>query len=99
MVIDIETEEQFAELSTTGKVLIDFHAVWCGPCRTLSPILDTVATKTDNNILKVNVDNFQNIAKEYNVRGIPCLIIVDNAKVIETMVGLKTEEELLSALA
>jgi thioredoxin 1 len=98
MITVIESEEQFNKLIETGKVLVDFYANWCGPCRSLGPILEAADTQTKNDILKVDVDKFPGLAKKYGVRGIPMMNIMEDGKVIETVVGLKNKEEIIQLL-
>ena len=85
--------EKFNDL-IKEKVLVDFYANWCGPCKMLSPILEKV--KDDIKIIKVDIDKYQLLARDYNVMSIPCLILFDNGKEVRRNVGYIKESELKS---
>lgn len=73
------------------RVLVDFYADWCGPCKMLAPLLE----KVDNiDILKVNVDAFPDLAANYGIMSIPTLILFENGKEIKKEIGFKTLEEI-----
>lgn len=74
------------------KVLVDFYANWCGPCRMLSPELEKISDEIK--ILKVNVDDNQDLAREYGVMSIPCIILFDNGKEIKRNIGFMPESKL-----
>ena len=93
-VIEIN-ESDFSSKIKSGKVLVDCYADWCGPCKMLSPIIDEVAK--DNNtcsFYKLNVDDNEEIAREYGIMSIPTLLIFNDGKLINTSVGLKSKEEI-----
>lgn len=75
------------------KILIDFWASWCGPCRMLSPIVDDVSEIIK--IGKVNVDENNELANKFNIMSIPCLVLFKNGKEVKRTVGLINKEELL----
>lgn len=75
------------------KILVDFYASWCGPCRMLTEVLESIEDEID--ILKVDVDKFPKIAAEYGVMSIPNLILFENNQVVKNQVGYLNKEELL----
>ena len=87
-------------LESDKVVLVDFYADWCGPCKMMSPIVDEIANDLGDKIkvCKLNVDDAQDIAFEYNVMSIPTLIIFKNGQVINTIVGLREKEEIVNVL-
>ena len=94
MIKYLEKEEDFNNL-IQNRVLVDFYADWCGPCKRLGAILEEI---NDIDILKVNVDLFQNISNKYGVMSIPTLIIFDKGNEINKSIGFKTKEELIEFL-
>ncbi len=86
-------EEGFQEAIGRGKVLVDFYADWCGPCRMLSPVLETVASDSEvqkhATVAKIDIDAAQGIASNYNVTSIPTLILFQDGKELRRIVGLR----------
>ena len=85
-------------MQSNKPVLIDFWAGWCGPCRVLSPIVDEVAKEVGDKIKvgKVNIDEQQEIAKGFEVMSIPTLVLIENGKVKNTLVGVRSKSEILA---
>jgi thioredoxin 1 len=77
-------------------VLVDFWASWCGPCNALAPIIESIAEKFKGKIkvAKLNIDENNDTATLYNIRGIPSILLFKNGKVVGTNVGLITESQL-----
>ena len=94
MVKYLNNEEEFDEI-IKGRVLVDFYADWCGPCKRLMPILEKIDSI---DILKVNVDMFGDISRSYGVMSIPTLILFDGGKEIEKSIGFKTKDEILDMI-
>lgn len=94
--------ENFKEevLNSEKKVLVDFYADWCGPCKMMSPIVDEIAKEFSDKVkvCKLNVDEAPEIAGEYGVMSIPTLIIFENGNVIDTTVGLTSRSEIIEKL-
>ena len=84
----------FNDEINSGKVLVDFNATWCGPCRMLKPILEEFSNETNIKICSVDIDQNEDLANEYNIYSIPCLIIFQDGKEIKRNVGLISKDEL-----
>ncbi len=84
-------ENNFEEEIKNKKILVDFYADWCGPCRMMGNVLEKF---DDIEILKVNVDKFSDLSQKFGVMSIPTLILFENGKVVRNNVGLMSEEEL-----
>ena len=95
-IINVEKSNYESEVIKSNKtVLIDFNADWCGPCRMLAPILEELSeSKNDIKFVSINVDEFEEIAKEYNVFSIPCLVLIKDGKEVNRSVGLISKSEL-----
>ena len=74
------------------RVLIDFYANWCGPCKMLSPELEKISDEIE--VVKINVDEHQDLAREYGVMSIPCVILIEAGKEIKRNVGFLPENKL-----
>lgn len=74
-VVYIQNESQFEDLIRNNNVVVDFYASWCGPCKILAPIFDSVAKETENIIfIKIDIDRFKNIGNRYRIQSIPTLM-------------------------
>lgn len=74
------------------KILVDFYANWCGPCKMLGPVLEKISDEVK--VLKVNVDEYQDLARKYGVMSIPCVILFDKGKEIKRNIGFVPESKL-----
>ncbi len=86
-------------IKSEKPVLIDFYADWCGPCKMLSPIIDEVAEEnTDIKVVKVNVDDAQDLAMKYQVMSIPTLVVIKNGEEVNRSVGLIDKAQVLNLI-
>ena len=95
--IEVTTENfQALVLESEKPVLVDFWAEWCGPCKMIAPILDDVATSYAGKlrVAKINIDHNQKTPRNYNVRGIPTLMIFKDGKVQATQIGAISKTQL-----
>ena len=88
MLIHLENENKYDELISKGNVLVDFYATWCGPCNMLTPELEKLASEDESlQIIKVDVDEFPNIARRYRVMSIPTLLLFKDGKLVNSKLG------------
>lgn len=84
--VDFETEV----LRASGPVVVDFYALWCGPCKMLAPVLDQFASELPGQvkIVKLNVDNAQELAGQYDITGVPTLKLFRDGQAVDEIVGM-----------
>ena len=94
------TTENFNQAISNGKVLVDFWASWCGPCKMVSPIIEELAVEYDGKatIAKVNTDDESALAEKYGIQGIPTVIMFENGVETNRFVGVKPKEVYQAAL-
>lgn len=99
-VIDVNTSNFETEvINSDKKVLIDFYADWCGPCKRLSPIVDKVSVDNkDVKFVRIDVDKNKDLMTKYNVSSIPTLVVIENGEEINRSVGLIPEDKVLNLI-
>jgi thioredoxin 1 len=101
MSVKVITKENFEQevLKSEKTVLLDFWAVWCGPCMMLSPIVDEIAEENDAiSVCKVNVDEQPELAMQFGIESIPTLLVFKEGKAVAKSVGVRPKEAILELL-
>ena len=91
----------FQEIIKSDRpVLVDFHAYWCAPCKTMNPILKNIKKEVGDKlkIIKINVDNNQQVANKFQVKGIPTFILFQNSEIKWRQSGVLSETKFLEIL-
>ncbi|MFA6755900.1 MAG: thioredoxin family protein [Bacilli bacterium] len=88
MLIELNNENDLKELTKKGVSVIDFNATWCGPCKMLKPVIEQVSEEMkDYNFISVDIDKFDSLAAEFNVRAVPTLFVIVDGKVKGNSLG------------
>ncbi|USN58222.1 MAG: thioredoxin [Candidatus Peribacteria bacterium] len=93
------TKDNFSELTSTGVVVVDFWAEWCGPCQQMLPLLSQFAEMMGDKVTvgKVNVDENPELAAQYRVMSIPTIIVLKDGQLVEQMIGVQQPAQLQAA--
>ena len=83
-------------LDFDGKVIVDFWAPWCGPCQMLTPVREELSATIK--IIKINVDEEQELASQYNVSSIPTVLIFNKGQIVDTIIGFRQKEDYINAV-
>ena len=95
MVKEIKDNEYKNIVESNKKVVIDCYAPWCGPCKMISPILDKISEEYKDTIfVKINVDDAEEITTEYQIMSIPTILVFENGKLKDKVVGFRSKSEL-----
>jgi thioredoxin 1 len=96
---ELQNENFESIISTSKKCIVDFHATWCGPCKAMSPILESVENELGENLIyKIDVDKNRELAEKYGIRSIPTFILFENGQEKERKVGAVQKSYLIESL-
>ena len=101
MIVHVKDLNEFNEKIASGRVLVDFFATWCGPCKMLAPLLEEIDERKEAGdllIVKVDVDEAGAIAARFGIQSIPTLIIFEDGKAVKNALGYMPKPQLLSFL-
>ena len=101
MIVHVNSLEEFNEKIAKGRVLVDFFATWCGPCKMLAPILEEIDERNEAGdllIVKVDVDEVDVVAAKYGIQSIPTLILFEDGQAKKSTLGYMPKPQLLNFL-
>ena len=96
MAKEVKTKPEFDEAVGKGKVLVDFWATWCGPCRMVAPIISELAEEYDGKLVvgKCDVEENEDLAAEYGIRNIPTILFFKNGEAVDKVIGAQSKANL-----
>ena len=101
IIVDLQEKQSLGKY-TTGNVILDFYANWCGPCRTLATSFSTILEEKhfddDLTVIKVNIDDHQELASKYNVRSVPTVVIEEGGKEVNRIIGAVPKQSIMENL-
>lgn len=100
-IVHVSDQSFAADVESTGTVLVDFWAPWCAPCKMIAPILEEMNSEIGDKlkIAKLNVDDNPNAAARYGIMGIPTLLLFNDGKPVEKIVGYQPKEQLMAIIS
>lgn len=93
IVLNVSEQEFQNVINSTSKVVVDFYAPWCGPCKVIAPIIEEISNEMENiKVVKINVDENPNVANQFGVMSIPTVMVFHNGVPVDKVVGAQSKE-------
>jgi|SRR3989344_1667428 len=94
--VEVLTSKNFKSFISKGGVVVDFYALWCGPCKIMAPVFEKVASKVSSvKFAKLNVDGAQEIAQHYGIVSIPTTVVFKDGQAVDMRSGVLNENEII----
>lgn len=95
MIVNATVSDFDSIISEYSKVVVDFWATWCGPCKMIAPILQEISDETTNVIVKVDADANTELVERFGIQSIPTLVLFENGQPVRTLVGYNVKSKIL----
>ncbi len=97
--VKVINQSEFDEVKNSDIAVVDFSAVWCGPCKMVAPVLEEVSEElADVNFFNIDVDKNMEIAREYNITNIPAILVLKKGEVVNSQIGFAPKDKLIEVI-
>ena len=97
--VKVINQDEFDEVKNSDLAVVDFSAVWCGPCKMVAPVLEEVSEElADVNFSNIDVDKNMEIAREYNITNIPAILVLKKGEVVNSQIGFAPKDKLVEVI-
>lgn len=98
-IVEINSHEELEDtIEDNEKLLVDFYADWCGPCKMMEPTIEEISEEKDLVVAEIEIDENQHIAAQYGVQSVPTYILYENEEAVNQMVGYQEKENMVSEI-
>ena len=97
--VKVINQDEFDEVKNSDLAVVDFSAVWCGPCKMVAPVLEEVSEEiADVNFFNLDVDKNMEIAREYNITNIPAILVLKKGEIVNSQIGFAPKDKLVEVI-
>ncbi|MBQ9199975.1 MAG: thioredoxin [Lachnospiraceae bacterium] len=97
--VKVINQDEFDEVKNSDLAVVDFSAVWCGPCKMVAPVLEEVSEElSDVNFFNIDVDKNMELAREYNITNIPAILVLKKGEVVNSQIGFAPKDKLVEVI-
>lgn len=98
-IVEINSHEELEDtIEDNEKLLVDFYADWCGPCKMMEPTIEEISEEKELTVAKIEIDKNQHIAAQYGVQSVPTYILYEKEEAVKQMVGYQEKENMVSEI-